>query len=175
MCLSAYSASQPQAEKTQRRKRFLFPGKASCIKELKAGQKAHSKMCHKTLQRRPRSFVVRGERKKKKDFEQYCLMGLCIHNSFPFTIPYHWTQAQVLPVPVTSYIILRQILSKQGIDHKAAAKILNLPRRISDRQIKKQYSSPKQYILLSVNTHLFRLALTRSSGSIHFCSTFLVP
>lgn len=90
---------------------------------MNAGQKAHSKMCHKTLHHRPRSFVVRGEREKKKDFEQYWLMGLCIYNSFPFTTPSQGAEHKLnFTCASNSYIIFWQILSQQGTDHKAATK-----------------------------------------------------
>lgn len=39
---------------------------------------------------------MKGKAKKKKDFEQqYCLMGLCIHNSFPLTIPYRGVERKL--------------------------------------------------------------------------------
>lgn len=61
--------------------------------------------------------------KKKKDFEQYWLMGLCIYNSFPFTTPSQGAEHKLnFTCASNSYIIFWQILSQQGTNHKAATK-----------------------------------------------------
>lgn len=127
-CVSVciFNIAAPSWKNTDREERdSCFLVKLLALNNWMQGKRPIQKCVTKhSLHHRPRSFVVRGERKKKRDFEQqYWLMGLCIYNSVPFTTPSRGAEHKLnFTCASNGYIILWQILSQQGTDHKAATK-----------------------------------------------------
>lgn len=180
-CVSVciFSITAPSWKNTDREERdSCFLVKLLALKNWRQGKRPIQKCVtkHFTIDL---GALLWEEKGKKKDFEQrYWLMGLCIYNSFPFTTPSRAAEHKLnFTCASNSYIILWQIISQQGTDHKAATKNTYSSKEDIREAIKATIILPPtvRFIIskcTSVNLSLF--VLSRSSWNIHFCSMFLV-